>query len=134
MVVHADQVPLWPRLPGQRQLCGSFELEKRKKHGLQWPSGTEQGGQVSRCEEDDGASQMRQTARAEGSRFRVTLEVAQVVRNVWKPHEAPTVSHCKPILVVPGAHGRLSNIGEDGCFLNDEIFEVGGKQKVLGKL
>ena len=75
-------------------------------------------------------TQMRQTARSEGSRFRVTLEMAQVVRNVWKPHEAPTVRHCKPILVLPGAHARLSNISEDGCFLEDEIFEVSGKQKV----
>ena len=38
--------------------------------------------------------------------------------------------HAKPVLVVPGAHARLSNIAEDGCFLTDEIFEVGGKQKV----
>ena len=86
------------------------------------------------CEEEGGMTLMRQNARSEGSRFRVTLEMAQVVGNVWKPHEAPTVSHCKPILVLRGAHGRLSNIGEDGCFLKDEIFEVGGKQKELGKL
>ena len=75
-------------------------------------------------------TQMRQEGRSEHDRFRVTLELAQVVRNVFKPSEAPTVRHARPVLVVPGAHARLSNIDEAGLFIEDEVFEVRGKQKV----
>ena len=84
----------------------------------------------SRTEEEDGMRQMRQEGRPEAERFRVTLELAQVVRNVFKPSEAPTVRHAKPVLVVPGAHARLSNIDEAGLFIEDEIFEVRGRQRV----
>ena len=70
------------------------------------------------------------SARGEGGRFRVTLELSQVVSNVFKPSEKPEVRHGRPVLVVPGAHARLSNIAEDGIFKEDEIFLVKGKQKV----
>ena len=44
------------------------------------------------AEEHDGMAQTRQTAKGEGDRFRVTLELAQVVRNVFKPGEKPEVT------------------------------------------
>ena len=33
------------------------------------------------------------------------------------------------MLVVPGAHGRLSNINEKRIFIKDEVFMLKGKQK-----
>ena len=82
------------------------------------------------CEEEDGMAQVRQCAKGEGDRFRVTLELSQVVHNVFKPSEKPEVRHGRPVLVVPGAHGRLSNIDEHGLFIEDEVFLLKGKQKV----
>ena len=73
---------------------------------------------------------MRQSATAEADRFRVTLETSQMVRNQFKLSEAPEVFHGRPVLVVPGCHARLSNIGEDGNFIHDEVFSVKGKQTV----
>ena len=72
------------------------------------PHLSEAGQQRQIIEEEDGMRQMRQNARSEGDRFRVTVELAQVVRNTWKPSEAPTVRHARPVLVAPGAHARLS--------------------------
>ena len=51
-------------------------------------------------------------AKGEGDRFRVTLELSQIVTNTFKPNEKPEVKHGRPVLVVPGAHARLSNIDE----------------------
>ena len=75
-------------------------------------------------------AQVRQCAKGEGDRFRVTLELSQVVHNVFKPSEKPEVRHGRPVFVVPGAHGRLSNIDEHGLFIEDEVFLLKGKQKV----
>ena len=60
----------------------------------------------------------------------VTLEMSQMVTNTFKLDEAPQVRHGRPVLVVPGAHGRLSNIHESGHFIKDEVFTVKNKQKV----
>ena len=131
VVIHADQVPCWLRVSQLKQLYGSVEVKRRKKkHEEAVPNLSEPGQQKQICEEEDGMTQIRQNARSEGDRFRVTVELAQVVGKVWKPPEAPTVRHAKPVLVAPGAHGRLSNIDEAGNFIKDEIFEVRGKQKV----
>ena len=92
------------------------------------PALTEVGGQVQRNEASDGMAQSRQVAKSEGDRFRVTLELSQVVHNVFRPDLPPEVHHGRPVLVVPGAHGRLSNIDEAGLFKEDEVFIVKGKQ------
>ena len=131
VVIHADQVPCWLQSGKLRQLYGNAELKRqKKKHEEAIPHLPEPGAQVQVIEAEDGMTQMRQQGRGEADRFRVTLELAQVVRNVFKPSEEPTVRHARPVLVVPGAHARLSNIDEAGLFIEDEIYEVKGKQKV----
>ena len=133
VVCHCDQVPVWLRIGGMRQLFTSSELRKIKAHALAVPRGDDPGGQVRSTHSDDGMAQMRQNANAEADRFRVTFEMSQLVFNVFKPGEAPVVRHGRPVLVVPGSHARLSNIDAQGCFIEDEIFEVKGKQKVRKK-
>ena len=130
VVIHADQVPCWLRIGSQKQLYGSAEVRRKKAHEVAVPHLSEPGAQRVCVEEPDGMAQMRQTARGEGDRFRVTLELSQVVTNVFKPSEKPEVRHGRPVLVLPGAHARLSNIDERGMFLEDEVFIVKGKQKV----
>ena len=93
-------------------------------------SSVEAGGQQQHIEEEDGVAQTRQSAQGEGDRFRVTLELSQVVSGKFKPSEKPAVRHGRPVLVAPGAHARLSNIDESGLFIEDEVFVVKGKQRV----
>ena len=133
VVCHCDQVPVWLRIGGMRQLFTASELRRIKAHALAVPIGHEPGGQVRSTHSDDGMAQMRQNANAEADRFRVTFEMSQLVFNVFKPSEAPLVRHGRPVLVVPGTHARLSNIDAQGCFIEDETFEVKGKQRVRKK-
>ena len=133
VVIHADQVPCWLRSGTLKQLYGNAEVKgSKKKHEVAVPNLSEPGQQVQVVEAEDGMRQMRQEGRSEADRFRVTLELAQVVRNVFKPSEAPTVAHVTPVLVVPGAHARLCNIDKDGLISEDDVFEARGKQTVRG--
>jgi len=129
VVCHADQVPCWLRIGSQKQLYRAGEVRKRKRHEEGVPHLSDRGAQEQIVEHDDGMAQSRQSAKGEGDRFRVTLELSQMVINVFKPGEKPEVKHGRPVLVVPGAHGRLSNIDEQGLFKEDEVFTVKGKQK-----
>ena len=130
VVIHADQVPCWLRIGSMKQLFGKNELKKHKRHELVEPHLSTPGAQKASANEVDGMAQTRQFAKSEGDRFRVTLELSQVVTNVFKPSEKPEVKHGRPVLVVPGCHGRLSNIDEHGMFIEDEVFNKKGKQKV----
>ena len=129
-VIHADQVPMWLRLGTQKQLYRASEVKTKKTHLSRVPHLSEPGQQAVRTTADAGMAQTRQSGKGEGDRFRVTLECAQVVSNVFKPSEAPSVRHARPVLVVPGAHGRLSNISPEGLFIEDDVFNVKGKQKL----
>ena len=117
VVCHCDQIPMWLRLGSARQLFAASELRKgvkrklheEKRRGEVGVSGKEQGGQVLRCDAEDGMTQMRQSADGAADRFRVTLETSQMVFNQFKAGgEAPEVRHGKPVLVVPGCHARLT--------------------------
>ncbi len=133
VVCHADQVPCWLRIGSQMQLYRAGEVRKRKRHEEATANLSEQGAQVQVTEAEDGMAQSRQNAKGEGDRFRVTLEMSQLVLNVFKPGEKPEVRHGRLVLVVPGAHARLSNISEAGVFVEDEVFMVKGKQRVRKK-
>ena len=131
VVCHCDQVPMWLRIGSLNQLYTKHEVSKGKAGQPERPvRGDEPGGQVMVCNEADGITQMRQAAASEADRFRVTLELSQLVRNVYRPGVALEVSHGIPLLIVPGQHARLSNISEAGTFIQDEVFEVKRKQKV----
>jgi len=129
VVCHADQVPCWLRIGSQKQLYRAAEVRKRKRHEDTIPHLSEPGAQAVRTTGEDGMAQTRQTAKGEGDRFRVTLEMCQMVTNVFKPTKAPEVKHGRPVLVVPGAHGRLSNIDDKGLFIEDEVFHVKKKRR-----
>ena len=133
VVCHCDQVPVWLRIGGQRQLFRAGEVRKIKAHALAAPTGDEVGGQVLQNDSADGMAQMRQIANVEADRFRVTFEMSQLVFNVFNLAEAPLVRHGRPVLVVLGSHARLSNFDAQGCIIEDEIFEVKGKQRVRKK-
>ena len=80
-MIHADQAPCWLRIGSQKQLYGNAECKRnKKKHALGVPNLSEAGGQEQRIEEADGMAQTRQSAKGEGDRFRVTLELSQVMR------------------------------------------------------
>ena len=134
VICHCDQVPMWLRVGSLRHLYAAHEVRRRKAAAEAGaPVGNEPGEQLVECFEEDGMTQMRQAASSESDRFRVTLELSQTVRSVYKPDTPFEVSHGVPVLIVPGVHARLSNISEEGAFVEDEVFEV-KKSRRRGRL
>ena len=70
---------------------------------------------------------------ANEERFRITYEARQLLRNVFGDPESPVLGVVgKGLLVVPGQWARLSNISEDGKFIEAEQFKVGSKTILRG--
>ena len=70
---------------------------------------------------------------ANEERFRITYEARQLLRNVFGDPESPVLGVVgKGLLVVPGQWARLSNISEDGKFIEAEQFKVGSKKILRG--
>ena len=126
-IVHCDQIPMWLRPGSAKALYRAAEGRLRKNHQLKQQGLCDPGGQVMDLHGLDGMTQLRQHGAPEGNRFRVTLETSQIVSNVFKPHEMPTVRHGRLVLIVPGRHARLSNIDKGGFFIEDETFVVKNK-------
>ena len=72
-------------------------------------------------------TQMRGVEGDNADRYRVTIELQQDLYNWFDPSLEPVASHGKPMLILIGKHARLSNIGDDHCFKEDECFEYQGK-------
>ena len=76
---------------------------------------------------DESKKQGRGADADKARKFRVTLELRQVVKNYCSTDpEAPPVGVMgKSLLIVGGSHCRLSNISANGKWLKDESFWVG---------
>ena len=85
VVVHADQVPVWLRIGGMKQLYRSSEVKKANTHVTAVPHLSEPGAQVMRVNAGDGMAQTRQFGKGQGDRFRVTVELSQYVAGSEKP-------------------------------------------------
>ena len=102
----SDQVPWWGLLNSSRTL---------KKAPV---AGTNETKKQGRGPDAD-----------EARKFRVTLELRQVLKNYCSndPDAVPVGLQGKSLLLVGGVHCRLSNISEDGKWLQDESFWIGGE-------
>lgn len=63
-------------------------------------------------------------------KYRVTFEAHQGVLNWWAPGKDPTGVVLPGVLIVPGPHASLSNINEDGEWVQSESFEYMGQVRV----
>jgi hypothetical protein len=75
----------------------------------------------------EGQKQLRLLSDPQASRWRITLEARQLVRHFLNPDLSPVGEVYKSLLVVPGAHARLSNISPEGTFLSTAQFRWGSK-------
>ena len=101
----SDQVPWWGMVQQEKQLYLAAEVGKN-------------AGQMKqlRGHDDDIAS-----------KFRVTLELRQLVLNWFSADQDPVDMLGKSLLVVAGVRCRLSNIDGEGRWVQDETFKVGGE-------
>ena len=64
---------------------------------------------------------------AEGAdRYRVTLAVQQDLFGWFDNKVEPFMKHAKPLLTLIGKHARLSNIADNGCFIEDDVLSMLG--------
>ena len=67
-------------------------------------------------------SQLRGNQESGAEKYRITVELAQVVRNYFDAELDPVGELAQTLVIVPGTHARLSNISDEGTFLKDEVF------------
>ena len=141
----ADQVPFWVMLSAQRQLYAESERRtksQKNEHALRQLTGqTHMSQKVSKSldnedddmqDEDEKAQetlgQMRGSGISEADRYRIAVELRQNIFN-WLDEEKDPIGQVggsKVVLI--GAHGRLSNIDDQGYFIEDEFFVYQGKE------
>ena len=150
-----DQVPLWVMPRAGKQLYGEWELRKKSgdKNPLEnllgsagsWSqktSGLRLEGDEDEHEDDGLAenvddeeefvdkkdfTQKRGVENEQADKYRITIEMQQDLFNWFDPSLEPICQHAQPMLILVGAHGRLSNIDDNHCFIKDEAFEYQGK-------
>lgn len=110
-LLYSDQVPFWIKIGVSKQLYAESEVKKKSK--VKKP--------------DEHFSQKRAAGQAEQSRFRVTLELTQVVRGYFSEGD-PVGEIGKSSLVVSGCHARLSNISDAETWIEDEAFTFQGRE------
>ena len=132
VLLFSDQVPFWVKVVSSRQLYGKNEL---RKAGSKAVASEACMSQVLKCDLDEGvinsesAAQTRAQGVSEQDRYRVTFECVQEVHNYFES-KTPEGKIGKSLLVLIGGHGRLSNISDEGNFLEDEHFTHKGKEIV----
>ena len=102
----SDQVPWWGLVGQTEELYFEDELARAA---------------------DNKKPQLRGFDNDEASKFRITVELRQVILNYFGD-EDPVGILGKTLLVVAGKHCRLDNISNEGHFLKEEKFEVGREQ------
>lgn len=82
-ILMSDQVPFWVKVSGGRALYSASELSSRKRD-KSWEELRERTTQVVEVNEPQSTPMLRQSAIAEHSRYRVTLELTQCLSK-WFP-------------------------------------------------
>ena len=105
----SDQVPWWGMICRKKQMYLKDELA------------------------GSGMTQKRGWDNEEGMKFRITVELRQVILNYFKTGDKPADPEGilgDSLVIVAGVHCRLNNISEDGKWITTEKFIVGGKEKI----
>jgi hypothetical protein len=119
-VCFSDQVPWWALLCRPKQLFLESELQRR-------PRSKRAGGAEGASGASAGAApfaQLRGWDNQEAMKFRITVELRQVIHHYFKI-EDNLVGVLETLVTVPGTHCRLNNISPEGKWLKDEKFYVG---------
>ena len=100
----SDQVPWWGFVQQEKQLYLHTELRKN----------------------GDNYTQTRGFDNDVAAKYRVTLELRQLVLNWFDDSKVPVGVLGTSLLIVGGVHCRLSNIDSEGRWIKTEKFMLGG--------
>ena len=149
--VMSDQIPFWVGLGKRLNVYAQFEVEgdqarvKRRRlrrkfmaaAGLERTAGGVQPSQVAADVEDEEGAQaphhqgmtQKRGLDAGGDKLRVTFENRNAVYFYLDEEKAPKGVLLPSLLLVHGAHARLSNIDDEHRWIKEETFWEGGVRK-----
>ena len=134
----SDQIPLWVSEASKRVLYAEHEVatetqDKLRSRHMEMSLQEVQPATVVLAEHPkpsaEGQTQKRQQADANASKFRITYEARQILRNWFSkdPEVKPLAEVYKGAVIFPGVHCRISNISESGHWIRSESFSFKGK-------
>ena len=133
VIFEADQIPFWVKIGSRKALYASWE--KKQKGDRRTATSYDRTGQklraLAQVEEagqkkaEEGMTQMRGRTNVEEDKCRICLEARQVIYHWFDKGRDPVGDIMPSLLVVHGAHARISNIDDTHHWIKDEKFYVG---------
>ena len=130
VLLFSDQVPVWIKITPLRQLYAKGEVKKKSSKPSAADMLMQLSGQslMSQKVDEATASQHRGRGISEQDRYRITYEACQAVFDYFDEEKDPRGAIVRSSIILPGSHGRLHNLSDEGCFLADEAFVLKGKE------
>jgi hypothetical protein len=122
VIIFLDQVPFRAKIAGGRQLY--FRSERPLKVDKQ---AVQEAGEEAI---NQGQTQMRGQETEDGEKYRITVELRQLILHYFDKDKDPVGIPGPTCLIVGGAHCRLSNISLDGRWIKSEKFWYDKKEQV----
>ena len=133
VICHSDQMPFWIKLQPGKQLYAPEELPKTTKKPLTKAEGEStqknfHGSQKKETRVDaDGMTQLRGECHGNQDKFRITMDLEQVVYGFFDGADVtPQADFGLTSVIFSGQHFRESNVDENRCYIEDEKFERDG--------
>ncbi len=124
-IVMSDQIPFFVKIAPGKQLYAPWEVVSKSS------SGTMRTVRSSPISEDvQGMHQLRGEASGNQDKYRVTVDVEQVLRNYFSEEAEPISEWGLTSVIFPGCHLRMSNVSDSDTWLQDEVFTYNGQQVV----
>ena len=133
VIFMSDQVPMWLKISPGKQLYAAAEVPDIIRRGAQESSVQAPRHQLINDEDDDdpeGLTQLRGENSADQDKYRITVDLEQRVYGWCSDTSDPSFQWGTTSVVFTGAHCRLSNISEDGRWIQTERFHLDGKEVV----
>ena len=134
-----DQIPFWIKIGSRLALYKRWETDTKEgrrlrkniddptiRYPTQKLAGLEDIEKIEKKKSKDTHTQLRGPTNVDQDKCRVCLEARQVITDYFNPDEDPKGFILPSLLVVHGAHARLSNISPEHKWIKDEKFRVGG--------
>ena len=143
VLVMSDQIPFWVGLGHRKTVYAAFERESSKRHrrnrsrefqetpgGVQTAQGAEGQVPVEEVAKDAEGQTQKRGLNAGKEKLRVTFENRNAIFNYFDEDQEPVGVVLPSILLLIGAHARLSNISDDHRWIKHEEFYEGGELRV----
>ena len=121
---HSDQMPFWVKLQPGKQLYLRDEVEHRKKlDAAEAQSKIGESQKVQGVLDTDGMTQLRGECHGNQDKFRITVDLEQIVLGFCdEPEVSPRADFGLTSVIFTGKHFREHNVDENRCYIEDEKY------------